>query len=309
MPKVRFPKKANGLSEIGPFRRADKEHEKRLKVFLWGDTGTLKTRTALSFPSPVVIDLERGSGAYEGEFDFHVVHASNPEDVRRHVHWLNTNHHPFRTLVIDSITEYWEALQKYWSNIFLQTNVGGVGHHKDFYTLQVGDWSQIKADFRELIRLILELDMNVVITAHEKAMYDEQRGFMKRIGETFAGEKRLPYLFDIVYQCTREGDEFKAIRQKARYLVPETIEPPYREAFEKAVGEESLEREAKPFMSATEAQVLELKARTKDMDRGALENRLAAYGAEKFEDLSHKNADLILKKIATAQPKAKAEAS
>jgi len=58
-----------------PFQKA-KSLDKRLKLFLWGDSGAGKTTLALQFPKPVVIDMERGTDLYGESFDFDVLRAT-----------------------------------------------------------------------------------------------------------------------------------------------------------------------------------------------------------------------------------------
>ena len=41
---------------------------KRLKLFLWGDSGVGKTTLALHFPMCVVLDMERGTDHYGDSF-------------------------------------------------------------------------------------------------------------------------------------------------------------------------------------------------------------------------------------------------
>ena len=87
------------------------------------------------------------------------------------VQWLLTNAHSYRTLIIDPITIYWDALQKKWSDIFLKRNKGSKGYRFEFYDLQPRDWMTIKAEFKELIRKLIALDMNVIVTARQKVQY------------------------------------------------------------------------------------------------------------------------------------------
>ena len=166
--------------------------DRRLKALFWGDSGAGKTTLALRFPHPAVIDLEGGTVHYGGQFDFEVLKATTADEVMAAVDWLLTHEHPYRTLVIDPITIHWDALQAKWSQIFLQRNKGGKGHHGEYYELQPRDWVTMKAEFKLLVRKLLQLDMNVIVTARQKALYSDS-GFMRVIGETFDGEKSLPY--------------------------------------------------------------------------------------------------------------------
>ena len=63
----------------------------------------------------------------------------------------------------------------------------------------------IKAECKELIRKLIALDMNVIVTARQKALYADA-GFMRAIGETFDGEKSLPYLFDSILRLYRDDN-------------------------------------------------------------------------------------------------------
>jgi len=136
------------LPEGSPFQKA-KTLGKRLKLFLWGDSGTGKTTLALQFPRPAVIDLEGGADLYGDNFGFDVLRASTADEVMEAVQWLLTHAHPYRTLVIDPITIYWDSLQKKWSDIFLRRNKGTKGHKFEYYDLQPRDWMTVKAELKE----------------------------------------------------------------------------------------------------------------------------------------------------------------
>ena len=179
--------KAGGKAPTGcPFKKAE-TMEKRIKLLAWGDTNTGKTTLGLQFPHPVVIDLERGADLYAEKFDFDVLRASTADDVIQAVDWLLDNKHSYRTLVIDPITIFWEALQKKWSDIFLRRNKGSKGYKFDFYDFQPKDWMAIKAELKKFIRKLNALDMNVIVIAREKTKYKDG-SYMVPIGETFEGK-------------------------------------------------------------------------------------------------------------------------
>jgi len=188
------------------FETPTKEN-KRWKGLVFGATGTRKTRFALSLPKPVILDLEKGTTMYGDEFDFKVKYVSTADDVNNAIDYLLSNEHDFATLVIDPITIYWTALQKKWSEIFLKRKGSGKGHKIEFYELQIGDWQQIKAELKALLRKISMLDMNVVFTAHEKTEYADS-GVMVKTGNYLPDcEKGLPYFFDTVLRFTKDKDD------------------------------------------------------------------------------------------------------
>lgn len=291
-----------GKKTGSPFTKAEAV-KKRLKLFLWGDSGVGKTTLSLQFPNPVVIDLESGTDLYGEDFAFDVLRATTADEVMEAVEWLHTNAHDYRTLIIDPITIYWEALQQKWSDIFLKRNKGSKGYKYEFYDLQPRDWMTLKAEFKTLVRKLLALDMNVIVTAREKTKYKEG-SFMVAIGETFDGEKGLPYMFDTIvrmYVDEKGRHMGLSIKDRSNKLPTEEFECTYA-AVEKLFGKRYLNRKPKPAKLATNAQKEKI---TKYVEQfGASEEqltrRLAAYGAETVDELTQENADLIISKFEAA---------
>jgi hypothetical protein len=277
--------------------------QRRLKLLVWGDSGMGKTTLALCFPGVVVIDLEDGTAHYGGAFKFDVLKATTADEVMQAVDWLLTHPHSYRTLVIDPITIYWEALQSKFNGIFLQRNKGGKGHHGDFYEMQPRDWVTLKAEFKELVRKLIALDMNVIVTARQKSQYADA-GFMRVVGDTFDGEKSLPYLFDTILRLYRDDTgRFMAenLKDRTNKLPRGKFEVSY-DLIEKCLGTETLTREAAPLRVATPEQIERIRQfiAVSGMKQEALTARLAAYGATKIEDLTEENAQLIIDKFTTA---------
>ena len=213
------------MTQENPFQKAE-TIEKRPKILLIGGEGTLKTRTSLSFPCPVVFDMEKGTTLYGNEFNFHVTHTTDPTIVMDGVSWLLTNKHNYKTVIIDPITVYWSALQAKWQNIFLEHEKKSAGFKFEYYRIQPSDWGLVKGELKKLIRNLTMLDMNVIITAHKKKMYSEATGdFMKVIGDTFDGEKSLPHLFDTVIMVRKDGGKYIAECLKDRtHKLPDKFE-------------------------------------------------------------------------------------
>ena len=277
--------------------------ERRLKLFLWGDSGVGKTTLALKFPRPAVIDMEGGTEHYGGAFAFEVLKATTADEVAGAVDWLLTNAHPYRTLIVDPVTLYWDALQRKWSDIFLRRNKTSKGHHLEFYDLQPRDWMTVKAEFKDFIRKLIQLDMNVIITARQKAQYADA-GFMRVVGETFDGEKTLPYVFDTILRLYRdETGRFMAenLKDRSNKLPRGSFEVSYQ-IFEQCLGSETLVREAAPLHLATPEQIAALRQFITDFDLRPehVAQRLAAYGASTVEALTTENAQLILEKFQQA---------
>lgn len=289
-------------SSESPFQKA-KTLEKRLKLFLWGDSGVGKTTLSLQFPKPVVIDLEGGADLYGESFAFDVLKASTADEVMGAVQWLLTSPHSYRTLVIDPITVYWDALQKKWSDIFLRRNKGSKGHKFEFYDLQPRDWMTVKAEFKDFIRKLIALDMNVIVTARQKVQYADGQ-FMRSIGETFDGEKSLPYLFDTIVRLYRdEKGRFlgECLKDRSNKLPTGEFEVSY-ESLVNHLGKKALEKKSKPLAFATEEQKRKIAEHLSRFNATPeqVAQRLAAYGAESLDDLTEENARVILGKFESA---------
>jgi len=293
-------------AENSPFQKAE-EAEKRIKMLLWADSGAGKTTAALNFPGSAIIDMEGGSGLYVDKFCFHILNATTADEVMKAVRWLLENKHQFRTLIIDPITVHWEALQKKWSDIFKKRNKGSKGFKHEFYDLQPKDWLTIKAELKELIRMLTALDMNVIVTARQKVQYADG-AFMRAIGETFDGEKSLPYMFDTVLRLFKdEKGRFMAENLKDRTgKLPKGVFENSHHVFEESFGLEILTREAKPIKYAGEAQKTKINEYIIlfQMTPDQVQQRLAAYGAESLDELTEDNARIIIEKLGAARNKA-----
>jgi len=281
-----------------PFQKA-KKIPKRLKLFLYGPSGAGKTTLSLQFPRPVVIDGEHGTDLYADQWDFDVIRTSSYDEVFNAVEYLNHNKHDYATLIIDPITIYWEALQKKWSDIFLQRNKQSKGYKFEYYDFQVKDWLTIKSDLKSFVRKLISLDMNIIVTAREKTKYKEG-SMMVALGETFDGEKNLPYMFDTIVRLYFDDEKHVAlcIKDRSNKLPQTPFEPTYK-IFESCFGHDELSKPANPIKYAN----LEQKKVIRDyiqklaLAEDKVKRALAQYDVESIEDLTEENATIIIAKL------------
>jgi len=235
-----------------PFQKAE-ALTKRLKLLVYGATGTGKTTLALKFPGVAMLDMDAGADLYEG--DHSIMRAADADSAMAAVDWLLTEKHEHRTLAIDPATIYWDALQKKWSDIFLARNKSGKGFKFEFYELQPKDWMTLKAEHKEFFRKVSLLDMNVVATAREKILYSDDGG-MKKLGDTFDGEKSLPYLFDVVLRLHRgpKGEYLATTIKDRTGKLPTGTFPNDFAVFADAFGMDNLSKPANQNPLATEDQ-------------------------------------------------------
>ncbi|KKL73660.1 hypothetical protein LCGC14_2072680 [marine sediment metagenome] len=294
-----------------PFKETDGTH-KRVKAFLWGGPGAGKTTLALQFPGVALIDMEGGSRLYDDAFKFKRFPATEADEVMAAVDWLLANQHPFRTLVIDPMTIYWEALQTKYREIFLKRNKKSAGFKFEFYQFQPGDWIIVKAEMKELMRKLMRLDMNVIVTARDKTKYEEGTSeMMKKTGDqVFDVERSMPFFFDVVLRLTRgPKGEFLATCLKERS--PKDAKGVFTEGtefvmeyklFEKMFGAAALKKESKPVdMVSTDTKGrIESLIEKLGLDEAQVTTRLSAYGANNMDGLTVEAAATILGKLEAA---------
>lgn len=222
--------------------------EKRLKALFFGSAGAGKTTAAIQFPRPYIIDTERGAVNDQyvkiiNERGGAVFSTSDFDDIVREVTSLLSEKHDFRTLVIDPVTTVYDDLIAK-SELKVGTEFG---RH----------FGEAKKQWKRLGNLLTRLDMNVIITSHQKNLYGDG---MKVMGATFDGPKGLDYLFDLVFEVAKRGEQRVGIVRKSRVeTLPEGDVFPfsYNEVAER-YGRAVLERDAQPEPLATADQILEL---------------------------------------------------
>ncbi len=290
-----------------PFQAVSADLSCRAKIFVYGQHGTGKTTLGLAFPKVAVIDLERGTDQWAATYQFDRLPTTDLESIVAAVDWLATARHDYRTLLIDPITIYWEAVQRKWSQVFLERKRDGKGHHEDFYEFQPADWSTIKAEWKSFFRRLLELDMNVVCTAREKDRYSKT-ALMQVIGSTFDSEKTLPYLFDAVLRLERDRNGFHVTVEKDRGLrigkaeFSATSPQATFSVLASSYGLSNIERESTPMTLATAEQAARFRELVTVLALPAdrVIQRLQSYSVDTPEELTATNAAAIISRLETA---------
>lgn len=170
----------------------------RLKLFMYGEPGVGKTMASIQFPNSYIIDSERGTDHYASIIRASgsvVLHTKSHNELVDQLRALVSEKHDYRTLVIDPITTIYSELL-------------------DEAEQKVGDqnarhFGEAHKHMKRIANLLTALDMNIVVTAHAKPEYGPN---LMKMGMTFDGWRRLPYLFDVVVQLVREGRGERARR-------------------------------------------------------------------------------------------------
>lgn len=233
--------------------------EKRLKAFFYGTAGVGKTTCAIQFPKPYLIDTERGAendqyveilekagGAIFQTMDF--------DELIQEIKSLLTEKHDYKTVIIDPLTTLYNDLLDKSAKVLKETS-----KDKDATGTEFGrHYTEANKQMKHLLKLLLRLDMNVIITAHAKNEYSSD---MKVLGQTFDCYKKLDYLFDLVFEIQKRGKERVGIVKKSRIKgFGDSEQFPFNyDEIANRYGRHILEREVEKEVLASPEQVAELK--------------------------------------------------
>ncbi len=281
--------------------------EKRLKMFLYGPPGSRKTTSALQFPNAVLLDLERGSEQYIKTINKAgsiVLETNNPDEIMEEVKALLTEKHKYRTLIIDPVTIFYQALQDKWTRRF-EANAKN-DKEKEMQDFGMRFWGRVKSEYKSFLRMLMQVDMNLIMTSHQKDIYGPN---MQKVGIGPDSMKGDSYVFDYVFHLSVIDGKAVAVTEKQR---SEPLEPQKFPAefewsyanFLKFYGTDVIEREAVAVPMATPEQVAEIKSlldvvRVNDEDIAKL---FTKHDVDEWSELTgeviQKYIDSLKKKIA-----------
>jgi hypothetical protein len=226
---------------------------------LKGPAGVGKTTAALQFPNSYVIDMEKGTDYYSESMNKSgsaVLQTVSAEDIKNEIRALLTEKHEYRTLIIDPITQLYNSLQDKWTRIFEKHSKSDASEIQDF---GMRYWGRVKAEYKSIQRMLLSLDMNVIITSHQKDVYGAG---MQKVGVGPDSMKGDSYVFDMVFRLDNINGKRIAFTEKERAEIgknkfPESFEWSYAN-FTKFYGQDIIERVAAPVVMATKEQVAEV---------------------------------------------------
>ncbi len=208
-----------------PFQPAEKI-AKKLKVLLYGASGSGKTLAALTFPRPAVIDTENGTDLYAGRAGvpaFSVLRAKTLGDVESAVAFIREDGgRSFDTLVIDAITVLYDVQKDAAS----KTSKDG--------EMNPRLWNRVNGRMVALYNMLTSLPVHVVVIARESEMYEGEGLNLKRTGVKPDGDKKMPYMFDFVVRM--KMDHSGEIIKSRGVNISNAMPVVNWQAFEKAAG-------------------------------------------------------------------------
>lgn len=272
------------------------------KVLIFGKPGVGKTWTSLDFPACYYIDtegganlkhytekLERAGGVYlgqkEGSNDFAV--------VMEQLQALAVEKHPYRTLVIDSVSHLFgtEIANE-------QERMATAGKKDEYGASRKGATSYM----RRIVNWLDRIDMNVLLIAHQKDEYGTNtKGEREVIGATFDCWDKLEYILHLALHITKQGGSRKARVRKSRLIgFPDADNFDWSyDAFADRYGRDIIEGEVKQITLATPEQIAEVRDLMERvrMPDDWLDKCLKRGKAEALEDMDAENVAAMVKML------------
>jgi hypothetical protein len=114
-PKSTTPRKNTDFSDVASRIQDVGKIEKPMRVVLYGRAGTGKTTLAASFPAPLLIDFksEEGTDSVSDVKGLRVLQAEEWDDLEQLYWFLDSGKHPFKTVIIDTVTQMQELAIKH----------------------------------------------------------------------------------------------------------------------------------------------------------------------------------------------------
>jgi hypothetical protein len=167
--------------------------QKKLKVLVYGESGTGKTTLALTFPRPAVIDTEGGTELYGGRSDFHVFRTKSYKDILSALAYIEQDGgQNFDTLVLDPITVIYQVLQE--------------AAAKQNGMIDIQGWGKIRGFMNRLYTRLANLPVHVVVVARQKDNIKRQGDKLIQAGVRADADKQIEYMFDFVLRMHHSDD-------------------------------------------------------------------------------------------------------
>ena len=194
-----------------------------LKILVWGEAGSGKSRFALSAPAPLVIDLEGSTRLYANEFDFWKAEvdktnpqAGNPGSLTINLlkEILEGKYPDRKTLIVDPVTDLLDCIEDVSAKKYEEMIGKKV---TELNAVQKTKWYAYRRETaRNILNQLKDIPMNLILVARAKNLWDTKDGKMQPVGLAYDALDIVEYLMDIVIQLEKNGDETRAIVKKSR---------------------------------------------------------------------------------------------
>lgn len=273
------------------FQKSGDSPSGRTKIFVWGESGTMKTTSGLTMPSPVAIDfIERGTEMYREDFSFGYLQTGSLDEVKAGIKELAAGGHGYKTLIVDPFTLLVEAINDKWLNHFRRIK------DDPTYELQGFDYRGIKREARSFIRSMQNLDMNVMVTSRSKSKFVQQwdkkkgKNVMVEDGVMEDAVKGMKYEFDLVMQFVGiepgvtewvvekfRGSRFAKLPTRYKFKFGE-----FYDALASFVGRKE-DMEAEAASTVDKNPIRDIVEKLEKLGLGGYTDQYSAYVAKKYE--------------------------
>jgi len=276
----------------------------KIKGLVFGPGGSGKTFFGLSFPVPFYIDTEGGADLahYQARLAASKGRYFGPEDgaldfptVMEQVQALATETHPYRTLVVGSITKIYQTC--------IANEAERLGDKDAFGASK----KPAIAQMRRLVNWINRLDMNVWFEAHETSEWgvNAKSGQREEIGKQPDVWDKLIYELDLALWFSKRGNSRVATVRKSRltgfpdgdtFMLQENGKDVAYENFAARYGRDCIEAPVQPIKLATMLQVSEIirLLDTVKVSEAEVEKVLTKAGAENWHELNETQAEATI---------------
>jgi hypothetical protein len=267
----------------------------RFQAVVYGNRGVGKTHFCCSFPNTYYIDTE-GLSKHPHfvkmleDNNSIIARINEMGDIIEEVKSLLSTKHEFKTLVIDSITFPFHLLANLEAERLEKQSKDGDG------TAFGRNLAKAKRQTFELGMLITRLDMNCLITAHEKIKFEKNI----EIGKVSDVSEKIEYALGSVINLRRIGEKVKAYIEKSRYTQLKTHEfldfdSGYQILCDR-LGKEIFEKEVKTEELASNDQLTELRRlfNALDISDEIVNKRLAALRCATIDQINKVDAQRMI---------------
>jgi len=270
----------------------------KTKAMLFGASGVGKTWFTLTFPKPYYLDTEGGAdlkhyqerlkaagGVYMGPADGSLDFATVLEQMQA----LATEKHPYKTLIIDSVTKLYQTA--------IANEAERLGDKDAFGASK----KPAIAWMRRLCNWTMKLDMNVWFVAHDIAEWglDPKTGQRTEIGREPDCWSKMIFELDLTLHAQKRGQSRVAVVRKSRLLgFPDMDTFPLEYAdFAERYGKDFIEAPTKQFALAMPAQVAEITRLLSivKVSEADIEKLMTKAAVETWSELSLEQADATIK--------------
>jgi hypothetical protein len=294
---VSVPKKPTKLRAVDP----KKAEPSKPKILIYGKPGVGKTWTSLDFPAVYYIDTEGGAdlGHYTDKLKASGGMYFGPEQesldfetVIGQIQALATEEHPFRTVLIDSISKLYNSAIAHEAEALGDKDAFGASKKPAI------------AFMRRLVNWLTRLDMNVILIAHERPEWGiDSKGQRTEIGSTFDAWDKLEYELHLCLNIIKAGPARNAKVRKSRltgFPDGETFTWSYTE-FATRYGKDVIEKQTTQIILASAEQLEEVGnlIRVVKLPDGQEDKWLKAAGVDGWEEMDQDKVVKIIDYIRT----------